>query len=167
MNGREAIAGSAPTEDRETQNEYELLRRRLIGALLRAARESSGRLVEEVSESAGLEALQLSNFEFGEVRIPVSDLTALAQALGLEMDYFAAAPKSVAEAPHTSGSTRTPAERRSDWRDFAAESDNLPFIRLAMAFRSIARDDLHRIADALFAIIRANGDSTTWSGSPT
>ncbi len=166
LNGRESQpGGSALTEERAAQDEYMLLRRRLIGALLRAARESSDRSVEELSESAGLRADQLTGFEFGEEKISVSDLTALAQALKLDVSYFALFPQNVPEQSRSSNLLERPAEIDSGWREFAAESENLPFIRLAMAFQHIARADLHRIADALFAIIRANGDSNGWSGS--
>jgi len=53
------------------------------------------------------------------------------------------------------------------WRQFTANRENRAFIRLAMAFQQIERDDLHRIADALFAIIKARGESNGWSGSPS
>ena len=168
LNGRGSLTGGdALTADRAAQDEYMLLRRRLIGALLRAARESSGRSLEGLSESAGLEARQLRSFEFGEEKIPVSNLTALAQALQLDMSYFAASPQNLPEQSRSSGLLEMPTEIGADWRGFAAERENLPFIRLAMAFQYIARDDLHRIADALFAIIRANGDANGRSGSPS
>lgn len=167
LNGRESLAsGDALAEERTAREEYVLLRRRLIGALLRAARQSSDSSVEALSESAGLEARQLLSFEFGEEKIPVSTLTALAQALQLDMRHFAM-PHDAPEQPRMSSEPESPMELSGEWGDFAADSGNRPFIRLAMAFQSIARDDLHRIADALFAIIRANGDSNGWSGSPT
>ena len=168
FNGR-AIhrGGGAPAEERALQEEYMLLRQRLIGALLRAARETSGKRLDELSASAGMESEQLAMFEFGEVKIPISSLTALAQALQLDMHYFEASPQDARAQPHASRVLELPDEAQPNWRDFAAESGNLPFIRLAMAFQHIARADLHRIADALVAIIRANGDAKGWSGSPT
>ena len=166
LNGDESFSSDgAAVEDRAAQDEYMLLRRRLIGGLLRAARESSGRSVEELSESTGLRADQLTGFEFGDEKISVSDLTALAQTLKLDLSYFATPPYNLPEQSRSGNLLETPAEIDSDWREFAAESENLPFIQLAMAFQHIARDDLHRIADALFTIIRANGDSDGRSGS--
>lgn len=168
FNGRTSeTGGEAHPEEKAAQDEYMLLRQRLIGALLRAAREASGRQAEDVSKSADLDIQQLQSFEFGEEKIPISSLTALAQALQLDMRYFAASPQESREQPQSSRVLESPDEARADWRNFAAESGNLPFIRLAMAFQHIARPDLHRIADALFAIIRANGDAKGWSGSPT
>jgi len=167
LNGRDATASGAYFEDRSAQNEYIRLRRRLIGALLRAARESSEKPVEELSESVGLEAVQLTSFEFSEEKIPFSDLTALAQALGVDVNYFAAQPSKSPEQSGPGSLPKAPAEIRSEWREFTAESDNLPFIRLAMAFQHIARDDLHRIADALLAIIKANGENNGRPGAPS
>ena len=171
LNGREPLASGSRFEDRSTQEDYMLLRRRLIGALLRAARESRERPIEELSEAAGLEASQLANFEFGEEKIPVSTLTALAQALGIEVNYFASLPENLPEQPRLSSllgrQEQVEEKTGADWREFAAESENLPFIRLAMAFQHIPRDDLGRIADALFAIIRAKGESKSQPGSPS
>lgn len=167
LNGRYPDARAAFDENRAAQEEYMLLRQRLIGALLRAARESSGMPIDEVCEAAGMEAQLLTKFELGEEKIPLSDLIALAQALQLDMRTFAASPKPPAAQSRPDGRLDSVAETGGDWRSFATESENLPFIRLAMAFQHIARDDLHRIADALFAIIRANGDANGWSGSST
>lgn len=166
FNGRQSGAGDGRAADRAARDEYMLLRQRLIGALLRAARESSGRTVEAISESAGLDVGALQRFEFGEETIAVSELTALAQALELDLSYFAT-PRLMPESSRADESGKAPAETGGDWRQFAAESDNLPFIRLAMAFQGIGRDDLHRIADALVAIIRANGDAKGWSSHST
>ena len=167
LNGRDFIPTGAHSAEREAQAEYILLRQRLIGALLRAARESSDQPVEELSETVGLAAAQLTNLEFGEEKITVSDLTALAQALGLDMNYFAALPQNLPIRSQSGSLPIAPADSGSEWREFAAESDNLPFIRLAMAFQHIARADLHRIADALFAIIRAMAENNSRSGAPS
>ena len=168
FNGRAPqMGGGALAEERALQEEYMLLRQRLIGALLRVARETSGKSIGELSASAGMESEELAKYEFGEMEIPISSLTALAQALQLDMRYFEASPQHSRKLPQSSRALELPDEAQSIWRDFAAESGNLPFIRLAMAFQHIARADLHRIADALIAIIRANGDAKGWSGSPT
>lgn len=167
LNGRESFSAGARPTDRAIQAEYILLRQRLIGALLRAARRSSDQPLEELSATVRLEASQLKSFEFGEEEIPVGDLTGLAQALRIDMNYFAALPQNMPLPSPFASLSSTPADRESEWREFATESDNLPFIRLAMAFQQIARDDLHRIADALFAIIKAKGQNSSLSGAPS
>ncbi len=167
LNGRASSLAGAHPADRAAQDEYILLRQRLIGALLRAAREASAQPIEELGESIGLEAAQLTNFEFGEDEISVSELTALAQALGTDVNYFAALPQDRHLPSRSGGLSSRQAVEEFAWHDFAAESDNLPFIRLAMAFQHIARDDLHRIADALFAIIRTKGEINGLTGAPS
>ena len=42
---------------------------------------------------------------------------------------------------------------------FAADDKNQDYIRLAMAFRQIDREDLQRIAEALYTIISASRDA--------
>lgn len=145
--------------------EYILLRRRIIGALLRAARLSRSASAADLSQSSGLDPNQLERYELGEEMLPLSDLIALAQALSADLNDFAPLPGLALAPSRGSESRAAETEVKSEWRQFAADGENLPFIRLAMAFQHIARDDLHRIADALFAIIRANGDSSLWSGA--
>ncbi len=167
LNGQGADpAQNEGPENRAARAEYVLLRRRLIGAMLRAARQSGGKRVEALSEAAGLEAAALENLELGEEALPLSDLVALTQALSADLNVFAA-PASHMPNTTESDALATGGHPRADWRQFAAAGENLPFIRLAMAFQHIARDDLHRIADALFAIIRASGESNGWSGPPS
>lgn len=155
------------TAGQSARDEYIFLRRRLIGALLRAARLASGLSLSQVAESASLTADQLERFEFGEETLPLSDLVALVHALGTDLSAFAAPLDHLPGQSRSSESTDAADRLKSDWRHFADDGENLPFIRLAMAFQHIARDDLHRIADALLAIIGANGDAKGWSGSPS
>ena len=166
FNGRAANArDGAVTRDNEAQIEYLLLRRRLIGALLRAARESVGWSIDELSARSSLEAEIIKRFELGEEMIPVSDLAALAQSLKRDLAYFTALPPAPPGSLATDETAEPTAETHNDMRQFAKQSENRAFIKLAMAFKHIEQDDLHRIADALFAIISAKADSNGRSGA--
>lgn len=167
FNGRTANSRDrAVTTENAARIEYLLLRQRLIGALLRAAREMIGWSTDELSERVGLEADLIRRFELGEEKIPVSDLAALAQFLKRDLAYFTALPQAPNSFP-ADWTSKLPAETPTDLRQFATQSENRAFIKLAMAFKHIEPDDLHRIADALFAIISAKVDSNGRSGSPT
>ncbi len=132
------------------RDEFLLLRQRVIGLRLRRARQENDLDLRALSERAGLDPATVERYELGELRIPMSKLAILAGALDLD-------PRLLAE--------QSPAQAREDESGgeddgarvgVAADADeDRAFIRLAMAFRGIERDDLHRIAEALFGIIQA------------
>ncbi|MCY3977622.1 MAG: helix-turn-helix domain-containing protein [Chloroflexi bacterium] len=153
--------------DSAARLEYMLLRQRLIGALLRAARETIGWSIDELSQRIGLEADLIKRFEFGEEKIPVSVLAALAQTLSADLAYFTALPQAPPSSFVTDETRKIAAETHIDLRQFAAQSENRAFIKLAMAFKHIEPDDLHRIANALFAIISAKADSNGRLSAPS
>lgn len=166
LNGRDAgELNSALIEDRAARQEYTLLRQRLIGALLRAARLARGQSVEALSECAQLPAGSIESLEYGEEALSVCDLTALAGALKTDLTSFSLSPEDRPARHHAPERRESPPENDADWRQFAADSENRAFIRLAMAFQHIERADLHRIADALVAISKARGEANGWSGS--
>ena len=166
FNGRSANSRDrAVTRDNAARIEYLLLRQRLIGALLRAARESVGWSIDELSARMGHEAERIKRFELGEEKIPVCDLAALAQSLKRDLAFFTALPQAPPRSFATDETSEPAAETHTDMRQFAKQSENRAFIKLAMAFKHIEPDDLHRIADALFAIISAKADSNGRSDS--
>lgn len=141
----------APTPDR--QSDYLLLRQRIIGVLMQKARLNAD---VDIAQTA-VYPDRLSAYELGERSAPMTDLCALAQVLGLELSAFLESTKMErsflmpsAAQPIDAGATAL--------TDFAADRQNAAFIRLAMAFRHIRADDLHRIADALLAIINARAE---------
>ena len=167
LNGRAGDRDDEQALDESARMEYLRLRQRLVGGMLRAARESAGQSMDDVSAATGLKADLLERYELGEARIPISQLASLARALQQELEYFTVRPAFSRDPAPTPDASATKSDGDAAWRQFSANRENRAFIRLAMAFQHIARDDLHRIADALFAIIRARGDANGWSGSPS
>ena len=166
LNGRTSDSGySAIAEEQTARIEYLLLRQRLIGAQLRAVRETIGWSIEELSKRSGFEAGQINRFELGEEKVPVCDLAALAQSLKTDLSFFAAIPPAPPNSLPRQENPELLVKTHTDLRQFAAQNENSAFIKLAMAFKHIAPDDLHRIADALFAIISAKADANGRSGS--
>ena len=148
------LEGAPPPGNLEA---YQLLRERIIGVLLRMARDKQAISADAVASDSALDKDCLRAVELGDSAIDLPDLTALAQALDVDLRDFIDAPAAeVAPPPVPAGPAID--EGKAALSDFAADSDNAAFIRLAMAFRQIPAEDLHRIADALFAIINANAD---------
>lgn len=135
------------------QADYRLLRQRIVGVLLQKAR----LLTSDDAALAIVPADKLAAYELGECAIPMTDLGALAQALDIDLSAFLEASQPGRSFSAISAA-QTSDESASELTDFAADRQNAAFIRLAMAFRHIRADDLHRIADALFAIINARAE---------
>lgn len=167
LNGGLADADGAPHRRQSAQLEYLCIRRRLIGVMLRAARISAGLSLQDAGAAAGMEDELLDRFELGEAPIPVSCLDALAQAINIELSAFLVRPQFLLEQSPPANLAEYGSELETEWRQFTSKHENQAFIRLAMAFQQMARADLHRIADALVAIIKTKGEVAGWSGSPS
>ena len=156
--------GFGPVSEKFTaQEEYIVLRQRLIGGMLREARNAMKQSIDELSAKTGLDGDLLERYEFGETTIPVSHLTVLALAVKRDLSYFTEQPSSATDSDQMDNAGPASTVDDHELRQFVADSENRDFIRLAMAFRHVERANLHQIADALFAIIRARGDSNGWS----
>ncbi len=146
--------------------EYCLIRQRMIGAKLKLARQVDGVAVEDLGRQSGLDGDLIARYEMGEIMIPVNHLCALARAVNRDLEYFAhlhsveqvQLPSQSAAAQH--------AAANSDLVRFATDDRNQAFIRLAMAFRQIDRQALHRIAEALYTIINERRDANGRSPAP-
>ena len=76
--------GSQPS----SREQYLILRQRLIGAMLRAAREAMDLSIADLGAQTALDMDLLERYELGELQIPLSQLTALAQAVDQDLNYF-------------------------------------------------------------------------------
>ncbi len=147
------------------RDEYLLLRQRLIGAKLQFARRTQEQTLHDLSASTGFAVELLRSYEYGQAMIPLNHLTVLAQAVRRDLSYFVDSECLNGNGAQSNIAHAIAADHDADLIGFAADNENRAFIRLAMAFRHIEKEDLHRIADALFVIINerreANGRSPT------
>lgn len=157
-----AAAGGGPESaeaDRVNLAEYYLLRQRMIGAKLKLARKLLDLEIADLARSSGLNVDLIERYESGEVAVPMNHLCVLAQAVGQDLRYFmhAARTRRGQKPSQSAGAAEAPADK--DLVRFAADDKNQDYIRLAMAFRQIDRQDLQRIAEALYNIIGASRDA--------
>ena len=145
------------------RDEYLVLRQRLIGAELQFARQAQEQTLQDLSTRTGVAVNLLRRYEYGEAMIPLNHLTVLAQAVRRDLSYFVDSDCPKSDGAQSDRAVSIAADQDVDLIGFAADNENRAFIRLAMAFRHIDKEDLHRIADALFIIINerreANGRS--------
>lgn len=146
--GQEAI-NRDPTSRSTSQTEYMSLRHRMIGALLRQAREAAGWTLDYMVTATGIPAEQLTAYEMGETAIPMSELYVLSSQVNKNMDYFIEATGYVGELLRIREEWKKFTGLDEDVRHFAANPVNLAFIRIAMMFRDMPTDQLRKVAAGL------------------
>lgn len=141
-----------PTQKQHTQAEYMALRHRMIGALLKNAREIAELSLEQVAEAASIDAELLASYELGELPIPMNELVVLSSIVKRNMSYFIETSGYVGELLKLRQEFKHFTELDDDIRTFAANPLNLGFIKIAMMFGHMPADQLRKVAEGLLEI---------------
>jgi len=86
---------NAPVEDDGFEAPSQVvprLRRKIVGALLREARQCAGKTQKECAAAAHVTSRLIGQYEIGDKDIPPSELEALAEFLGVPASRFAVVP---------------------------------------------------------------------------
>ena len=65
------------------------IKRKILGALLRQARNLAGKSQKEVAELLGVPSRRVAQYESGEAEMPAAELETVASNLGVQAGYFA------------------------------------------------------------------------------
>lgn len=136
----------------EAQQEYVELRQRMIGALVRQAREEGNMTLEAVSEAALIPVETLEMYELGQQPIPVPELSILASALDKNISYFLETGGQIGDLLATREAWKHFNDLPEDLRAFAANPLNIGFIEIALAFSQMPNDKLRRVATSMLDI---------------
>jgi transcriptional regulator with XRE-family HTH domain len=129
------------------------LRRKIIGVLMRQARQNGGSTLEEMAAQLGCEADDLARIELGQEPIAFVDLQSVADALGLSIDEFLATdgtPRPAATAaalPSTDLAHLSP-----ELRAFVEEPMNVAYLQIALNLSEMPADTLRQFASGLLEI---------------
>ena len=146
----------AVEQDGPEHDQFVALRQRLLGGLLRAARDLEGISIEQLSELSAVDKDLLQAYEYGEQVIPMNHLLALANSLDRKLDYFLESGQELDAALEGESAS---AAYSDEERRFAVDQKTQGIIKLAVAFSQIPGEELHKIADAILAISRAKSGS--------
>ncbi len=128
------------------------IRQRLIGALLRQAREAVSLSLRALSEQAGISVPRLRSYEMGERPIPLPELEALAVLLGSRVEAFFDKTGPIglwmAEQKAIADFLQMPREMQ----EFVAKPVNLPYLELAMKLSTMSTEKLRSLAENLLDI---------------
>jgi transcriptional regulator with XRE-family HTH domain len=144
---------TSPEEEMaEAAPEFIALRHRVIGLILRQAREAAGKSLREVAAALGCTPRRLRAYESGERPIPLVELERLAAHLGLSLADLRDAESPIGQAAilldQIEGFRALPPEVRA----FVTAPVHLPYLRLAMRLSELPADRLRHIAEDLLEI---------------
>lgn len=145
-----------PEEEEKVDRPVEAImniRRKIIGVLLHQARLDAGKSQKQCAEALGCSTEKISQYEQGQRDIPLPELEALADFLGVPITYFLdeQTTSGVKEAPKGRGMERL-AELPPDVRDFVLNPTNVLYLRIAMRLSTLSVDTLRQIAETLLDI---------------
>jgi transcriptional regulator with XRE-family HTH domain len=143
---------SAQEKHIDAQSEYLALRNRMVGALLRQARQTANLSLEELSLMSGLPVEQINTYELGELPLPMHELTVLANAVKKNVSYFLESSSHIGEWLETREEWKHFTDLPDDMRRFAANPLNLGFIEIAMMLSQMPTDRLRRIGESMLDI---------------
>lgn len=136
----------------DTQSEYLALRTRMIGALLRQAREELGLSADDLANASHLSSALVTQYELGEVEIPMHQLSVLAGLVKKNISYFLESSSQIGELLAQKEMWRHFMELPEDLRQFAANPLNMGFIEIAMLLAQMPTDRLRRVGESVLNI---------------
>jgi transcriptional regulator with XRE-family HTH domain len=128
------------------------IRQRLVGALLRQAREEISVSLRTLSEQSGISVPKLKSYELGERPIPLPELEGLVVLLGGQVEslFDMTGPIGLwmAEQKASADFLQMPREIQ----DFVSKPVNRPYLELAMKLSTMSTEKLRSVAENLLDI---------------
>lgn len=151
------LAAEMPEDQPESEpipyQELMLVRRRIIGVILRQARQEAGLTLAALAPDLGCTPERLGRIELGEADIPLTQLQALSDVLGIGMDAFtvqSVMPETSAE-PGPAGGVLLD-HLPPEIQEFIRKPINTPYLQIAMNLSEMPAETLRQIASGLLEI---------------
>ena len=143
-----------PTEvaQRQNQPEFIMLRNRMVGVMLRQAREEADTSLEQLAELSGIHAERISQYELGELAPPVHELSVLAGGVNKNLRYFQESSSHIGELLAIREVLENFASLPEDVRAFASNPVNIGFIHIAMMLSQMPSDRLREVGASILDI---------------
>ncbi|MCB9453218.1 MAG: transcriptional regulator [Anaerolineaceae bacterium] len=133
------------------QLEYLALRNRMIGVMLRQAREEAGVTLEVLSADSGLPVEQITAYELGEA-IPMHELRVLANGVQKNVSYFLESSDHVGKWLTMREEWDYFVSMSDDLREFTANPRHIGYLQLAIAFSRLPNDAQRQVAESMLEI---------------
>jgi transcriptional regulator with XRE-family HTH domain len=129
------------------------LRQRIIGALLRQARQGKSKSVKDLAVRLGVTTRRVSDYELGRKPVPLSQLQEAAELLGVPMSYFideGIGP--IGEQELLRSQFDRFSELPDDLRKFVVYPTNISYLRVAQRLSDMTTDQLRNLAASILDI---------------
>ncbi len=136
----------------DIQLEYLALRNRMVGALLRQAREEAGLSLEQMSEASSVPVERIQYYELGESSLPMHELTVMASAVKKNLSYFLESSGHVGEWLAIREEWKHFTDLPEEVRQFAANPLNIGFIHIAKALAEMPTEKLREVGESVLNI---------------
>lgn len=144
---------SAQQEARHVNaDSFSQLRNRVVGTLLRIARQEEKMSQAELAEMCGLSAEQVAAYEQGQTPIPFTELTSLAGAVRVSLSYFIDDASRVGAWLNQQEAFRLFSELPDELRDFVSQPSNRAFLELALKLSRMPVHDLRDVGASILNI---------------
>lgn len=140
------------SEKVSAQGEYMRLRDRMIGALVRQAREDANITLEEIAESSMIPLELLQQYEVGDQSIPMNHLAVISGSINKNLTYFQEADSYIGELLKIQEEWKRFTDLDPEIREFAANPLNVAFIKIAITFSKMPVEQLRKAAEGLLEI---------------
>ncbi len=128
------------------------LRQRMIGALLRQERNKINMSLRHIAKETGVSSARLNAYELGERPIPLPELEAIINVMGVRMDVFFDRNGPVGEWMTSQRAMQKFLELPEAMQNFVCQPVNRPYIELAMKLSEMSREKLRAVAEGLLDI---------------
>ncbi|MFZ4826303.1 MAG: helix-turn-helix domain-containing protein [Phototrophicaceae bacterium] len=149
---QKTLVNDSNTSITQTQHTYFEIRDRMIGLMLRQAREQANLSVAELAHESGVDAQIIAQYELGELPIPMHHLNALANEVNKNISYFLDYSGQVGELLAIQEQWKHFSQLPEDVRAFAANPVNVGFIEIAVMLSKMPTDKLRSVGASIVDI---------------
>lgn len=128
------------------------VRQRILGVLLELKRQEAGLSLQALAEQTGIPQARLRSYEEGAKPIPLPELEALAQALGVRMDDFFDQAGPIGLWLKQERAIEEFLKLPPELQDFACQPINRPYLDLARNLSHMSTEKLRSVAEGLLEI---------------
>ena len=150
--GTETYDGDDESHAVDAQVQYLALRDRMIGALLRQAREQQNLTLEALSDTSSIPVEQLNRYELGEMAMPMHELTVLASSVNKNISYFLESSSYIGQVLAALQEWKHFSDLPDEVRQFAANPLNIGFIEIAIMLSKMPTDKLRQMGESMLEI---------------
>lgn len=140
------------TTQQVNADDYVLLRNRLIGGVLRQAREAAGLTQAQLAEGCGISPANVAAYELGQRAIPMPVLVSLASACRVNLSYFLEHGNRVGQVLLLQEDMKNLGALDAETRQFVSKPVNKPYLDLARKLADMGTDELRTVAEMILEI---------------